>query len=94
MNSMENEHVRKRREDFERVKRELGKIPAPQCDLIAQTFQKSNVADIEYTDKNYETLKSILAYEARKQEYFTKWLKSQQKKTYAFRRGVPAGRAL
>ncbi|WP_028314706.1 hypothetical protein [Desulfatibacillum aliphaticivorans] len=94
MNSIENEHLRQNLEDFERIKKELGKIPAPQSELIAQTFHKANVQDIEYSDKNYETLKSIQAYETRKQEYFTKWLKNQQKKHAAseeeFQHGAPA----
>ena len=77
---MENELTRKNLEDFEKIKKDLSKIPAHQSGLIAETFNKQNVQDIEYSSENYETLKSILAYEARKQEYFAKWLKTQQKR--------------
>ncbi|MBI9075366.1 MAG: hypothetical protein JEZ02_08150 [Desulfatibacillum sp.] len=91
MDSMEKEQSRLALEDFERIKQELSKVPPRQSGIIAETFQKQSVADIEYSIENHETLKRIHAYEARKQDYFTKWLKAQQnnhaKTEKEFRRG-------
>ena len=78
MNSQDKNDQSKALEDFKKIKAELGKASERQRGIIAETFNKKDLSEVEFSPDNYDALKRIHAYEQRKQQYFARWLKTQQ----------------